>query len=78
VNVDPKESDLSHFDPKELVAALSAVPPPGITGPVSAAAPDELERGQSIWWYLLVVALMLMAAETVLSNRLSRADAPSV
>jgi len=26
-----------------------------------------------LWWYLLVGALLLLGAETVLSNRLSRA-----
>jgi hypothetical protein len=28
-----------------------------------------------VWWYLLVVALLLMAAETAFSNRLSKAAA---
>jgi len=78
VNVDPKESDLSRFDPKELVAAVTAMPGPGGLGSGTAAAPAELERGQTIWWYLLVVALLLMAAETVLSNRLSKAEAGMV
>jgi hypothetical protein len=75
VNVDPKESDLSRFDPKELVAAVTATPGAGQAGAGAAAAPGELERGQTMWWYLLVVALMLLAAETVLSNRLSKAEA---
>lgn len=74
VNVDPKESDLSHFDPKELVAAVTATAGAGSSGPGTAAAPAELERAQSIWWYLLVVALMLMAGETILSNRLSKSE----
>ena len=75
VNVDPKESDLSHFDPKELVAAVTATPGAGIQQKGETMAPDELERSQTIWWYLLVVALLLMVAETVLSNRLSKAVA---
>ncbi len=74
VNVDPKESDLSHFDPKELVAAVTATPGTGAPGSGTTLAPAELERGQTIWWYLLVVALLLMAAETILSNRLSKAE----
>ena len=78
VNVDPKESDLSHFDPKELVAAVTAAPGAGATGGAQAGAPADLERGQTIWWYLLVVALLLMAAETVLSNRLSGAQESGV
>ena len=74
VNVDPKESDLSRFDPRELVAAVMATPGAGPLGSGPSAAPAELERGQIIWWYLLVVALLLLAAETILSNRLSKAE----
>src|SRR5687768_2643023 len=75
VNVDLAESDLSHMDPAELVAAVSAR---GTSGASSAAnAPftgtaEELERRQAIWWYLLLAAMIMLAAETLLSNRLSR------
>jgi uncharacterized membrane protein len=75
VNVDPKESDLSHFDPKELVAAVTATPGVLSRGSAEATSPAELERGQTVWWYLLAVALVLLSAETVLANRLSRSDA---
>ncbi len=75
VNVDPKESDLTHFDPKELVAAVTATPAAGSADAAAAFAPKDLERTQAIWWYLLAVALVLMAAETVLSNRLSKLEA---
>jgi hypothetical protein len=74
VNVDPKESDLSRFDPKELVAAVTAPAVGGTTEAGTASAPGDVERTQAIWWYLLAVALVLMAAETVLSNRLSKAE----
>lgn len=75
VNVDLVESDLSHMDPAELVAALTENNERG-AGP-SARAPfqgtaQELERRQAIWWYLLLAALLLLAAETLFSNRLSR------
>jgi hypothetical protein len=75
VNVDLAESDLSHFDPAELVAAVTARAERGASA--SANAPftgtaQELERRQAIWWYLLLAALLLLAAETLLSNRLSR------
>lgn len=75
VNVDLAESDLSHMDPAELVAAVTAR---GTSGAQNAAnAPftgtaEELERRQAIWWYLLLAAMILLAAETLLSNRLSR------
>lgn len=75
VNVDLAESDLSHFDPAELVAAVTSRGERGATA--GARAPfagtaEELERRQAIWWYLLLAALLLLAAETLLSNRLSR------
>jgi hypothetical protein len=78
VNVDGAESDLSILDPEELLAATSA-PAPGqvAKGGESLAAPEERERRQSLWWYLLLGALFLLAVETVMSNRLSRSVAPA-
>jgi hypothetical protein len=75
VNVDLAESDLSHMDPAELVAAVTSRGARG--GSTAAEAPfagtaQELERRQAIWWYLLLAALLLLAAETFFSNRLSR------
>lgn len=75
VNVDLAESDLSHFDPAELVAAVTSrgdrSTTAGARAPFAGTA-EELERRQAIWWYLLLAALLLLAAETLLSNRLSR------
>ena len=74
VNLDVSESDLSRVDPQELVAAVTPK-----TGDARSAAlgapptPEEQERRQTLWWYLLVGALLLLGAETILSNRLSRA-----
>jgi hypothetical protein len=74
VNVDPVESDLSHLDPQELIAAVSSRSGDASAGAAAASAsPEDAERQQKIWWYLLAGALLLMAAETLLSNRLSRA-----
>ncbi len=73
VNVDPAELDLSHVDPQEVVAAVTAVSgerQPGAD--FNAATPQEQERRQRVWWYLLLGALFVMAVETTLSNRLSR------
>jgi len=73
-NPDPAEAELTPLDPGELVAAVE--PADGeradrtLAGSLSLA---ERERRQSLWWYLLVAAFALLAAETVLSNRLSRA-----
>lgn len=75
VNVDLAESDLSHFDPAELVAAVTARgergPSPSTGAPFSGTE-EELEQRQAIWWYLLLAALLLLAGETLFSNRLSR------
>jgi hypothetical protein len=75
VNVDLVESDLSHMDPAELVAAVTARSARGAGNaprtPFAGTA-QELERRQAIWWYLLLAALLLLAAETFFSNRLSR------
>jgi hypothetical protein len=75
VNVELAESDLSHFDPAELVAAITSRGNRG--GPAAATTQfegtaQELERRQGIWWYLLVAGLLLLGAETLLANRMSR------
>jgi hypothetical protein len=72
-NVDPGEADLTPIDPQELIAAIT-----GRLGSAQAAAgprptSDAQAEAQRIWWYLLVAAGLLLAAETLLSNRLSRA-----
>ena len=74
VNTDRSESDLTTLDPQELAGA--------VTGRAGAAtpghlvlheqSPKEIEGQQALWRYLLVVALLLLTAETVLSNKLSQ------
>jgi len=77
VNLDPAESDLNAMDPSELVAT--------VTGHASqsqvqtAAGPQEMtreesERRQSLWWYLLLAGLALLAAESIIANRLSQKE----
>ena len=73
VNVDLSESDLAHMEPEELVtAALAATATGGPQATADAATAAERERNQKIWWYLLVGAFLVLATETILSNRLSR------
>lgn len=76
VNVDAAESDLSHVEPRELVAAVMATsgPASGASGTDTGTA-AERERRQRVWWYLLIGAFLVLAAETMLSNRLSTAAA---
>ena len=74
VNLDVSESNLARLDPQELVAAVAPRGAAGLAGSTGAPpTPEEQERRQTLWWYLLVGALLLLGAETVLSNRLSRA-----
>ena len=73
VNVDMAESDMAHMEPRELVAAATATAGAAngaSTTDVGMAA--ERERSQRMWWYLLIGAFLVLAAETILSNRLSR------
>jgi hypothetical protein len=70
-NIDPAESDLASMDAQEFTA--------GATGRASLTAadrptdvkPEESERRQSMWWYLLLVGFVLLVAESILANRLS-------
>jgi hypothetical protein len=74
VNVDPAESDLSHLDPQDLVAAVTSAKAQEQAGSdFNAATPQDQERRQRLWWYLLLVAVLVLAGETAVSNRLSRA-----
>ena len=73
-NLDPRESDLSAIDPEEMAGAVTA------EGDVEATAleavvlsPEDRERRQGLWWYLLVGAATLLLLETLISNWLSRA-----
>ena len=73
VNVDLAESNLAVADPQELVAAVTG----RAAGDRTVAGqrelrPEDLERRQTMWWYLLIGAVGFLATETVLSNRLSR------
>ncbi len=76
VNLDPSESDLTPMDPGELVAAATGR---AAQQTATAAAPTEVsaedaEKGQNLWWYLLLAGLGLLAAEAVWANRLSQKE----
>lgn len=72
VNADPAEADLQSADPEEVTAGLTraasavAVDAAGLSG-------DDPQPRQDGWWFLLLAALAVLAAETALSNRLSEA-----
>ncbi|MEE8062316.1 MAG: BatA and WFA domain-containing protein [Gemmatimonadales bacterium] len=74
VNVDRRESDLARLDPEAFVAASTA--PDTLAASIAAAGggratltPAERERRQGVWWYLVLGALLLLAAESLWSNR---------
>jgi hypothetical protein len=35
---------------------------------------EESEKRQGLWWYLLLTGLVLLAAETMIGNHLSRKE----
>jgi hypothetical protein len=74
VNLDPAESDLSVLDPQELVAAVTgrAAPVAGEQSAPAVISATDAERQQGLWWYLLLAGMVILAAETVIANRLSR------
>jgi hypothetical protein len=77
VNLDPAESELAALDPSELIATVT-----GHASHAQAQAPEgpqemtreESEKRQSLWWYLLLAGLVLLAAETIIANRLSQKE----
>lgn len=75
VNVDRAESDLARLDVEAFVAASteagSASPADGVLG----LTREDRERRQSAWWYLVLGALLLLAAESMWSNRLRGSEA---
>ena len=73
VNVDRGESDLASLDAEAFVAASTA---PDTLAAIAAAdpgsaslTPAERERRQGVWWYMVLGALLLLAAESLWSNR---------
>jgi hypothetical protein len=72
-NVDPSESDLTPMDPKELIAAITGRVGSAQTADGPRPTAEAQAEAQRIWWYLMVVAGLLLTAETLLSNRLSKA-----
>jgi hypothetical protein len=77
VNLDPAEANLARIDPEELKASVLASTGSTVGGVAVSDAPsrEDTERRQTIWWYLLALAGVLLATETLMSNRLSRRNA---
>ena len=73
-NVDTAESDLTPIDPKEIVAAATGGPDAQRQANASAAprSPEAQEQSQRLWWYMLCLGIVLLGADTLISNRLSK------
>ena len=74
-NVDPAEGDLTTIDPKLIATAATN----GTGGDADSSkaseiplTPEAQERSQRLWWYLLVAGLLLLGADTLMSNRLAK------
>jgi hypothetical protein len=78
VDLDPAESDLASLPPAEFLAGATGGGTV-TTGGTSFDAPEltaaDIEKKQSIWWFLLVGGLVALLAEAMLSNYLSRRGA---
>jgi len=72
-NVSLPESNLDRMDPKELVTGVTGGDAPGSTGTQDVLPDAAQELAQRVWWYLLFAGILLLIAETVLAQRLSRA-----
>jgi hypothetical protein len=73
-NVDPAEADLTPMDPKEIAAAALGAPG-GAASTANAGVPltpEAQEKNQRLWWYLLVAGILLLGADTLLSNRMAK------
>jgi hypothetical protein len=59
------------MDPQDIVAASTGESQSDGAQPGAAPqTPETRERSQRLWWYLLCLGAALLAAETVVSNRL--------
>jgi len=79
VNVNRRESDLTMMDIDAFVAATTSPD----TGTAMAfqgveVTPEERERRQGTWWFLLVGAVALLMFESLWSNRSAPGHDPSL
>lgn len=74
VNVDPAEADLTPMNPEDIAVAAT-VGSAGAEGGLAGVplTPEARERNQRLWWYLLCLGVLLLGADTLLSNRMAKA-----
>src|SRR5215207_7544503 len=71
VNVDGREGDFAKLNQGEFLAAFTGGDPAATRAADAAGreSGEELEARQRAWWPLLLAALLLLAAESVLARR---------
>jgi hypothetical protein len=78
VNMEPAESDLSALPASEFLAGVTGRPagtPVGQSLEHPEITPVDVEKKQSLWWFLLAAGLTLLLVEAALANQLSRGKA---
>ncbi|HWP02914.1 MAG TPA: VWA domain-containing protein [Gemmatimonadaceae bacterium] len=71
-NIPARELEFTRFDPLRLTDALLPLPGEVVASGASGSLELEVqERRQSLWWYLLVIAGMLLLGEALLAGRLA-------
>jgi hypothetical protein len=71
VNPVPRESDLTHGNPEEMVAGWLSpdANAPRVISEDERLVPEDLERNQRIWRFMLLAAMVFLVAEGVLSSQ---------
>ncbi len=72
VNIDVSESDITPVGAEIFQDAITTRAQNAALLP-AALQPQDREQQQSLWWYLLLIAFVFLAFETVVANRISTA-----
>jgi hypothetical protein len=65
--------------PDDFIAGAIGRVPAGVSTQAlerPAPTPVEIEKQQSLWWFLLVAGLLVLLLEAVLSNQIAKRQAP--
>jgi hypothetical protein len=68
VNTLSRESDLTHGNAEEMTAGWASTKPDASFVQDNRLTPEEQEKQQRIWAFLLIAALLLFVSELILSN----------
>ena len=71
-NVDVREAELAAWTPAAFAALVRTPGRPAAVAGSSATTPDERERRQALWRWLLLAGVAVLSLETLLSNRRAR------